>query len=658
VIDHIIPSEPAADPSLKTTDPQLWLRLDSVVLQWIYGTISDDLLNTIIEHNSTAEIAWNRLFNIFYDNKNSRALYLEQEFSRTNMEQFSDASSYCQHLKALSDQLANVGSPVSNDRLVLQLISGLTDAYAAVGSQIRHADSLLQFYKARSMIILEETARLKKVSSPVDNSSFMASHNDASADSSPSRPNRSNNNSSGRGRNNGRGQRGRGRGRNNGRGGGRVPQQQWPSPYYPHQQWAYPSYPNQYQQWGSPPWQPWPTPPCPYPTARNSKEQPGILGPRPSHQAHVVNAPSSSYAPTDIQAAMHTLSLSSPDDQWYMDTGATSHMTANGGNLTSYFNMSNNITVGSGQNIPVIGCGHASLPNFPHPLKLPNVLHAPKLIKNLISVRKFTIDNDVSVEFDPFGFSVKDFQTGILLMRCNNSGDLYPIATRPPTTTLPPSTFAALSNELWHNRLGHPGATILSSLNRDNFLQCNKSRNNFFCNSCPLGKQIKLPFYSSLSNTFMPFDIVHSDLWTSPILSSEGHRYYMLFLDDYTNFLWTFPIHTKSQVHSIFLQFRNHIETQFERKIKCFQCDNGKEYDNTLFHKFCEQNGMSFRFLCPHTSPQNGKAERKIRTLIYIIFFQIKSFPSNHPLKYSTKKIQSILTFVSLDVFVKCSYNV
>jgi hypothetical protein len=224
VIDHIIPSEPAADPSLKTTDPQLWLRLDSVVLQWIYGTISDDLLNTIIEHNSTAEIAWNRLFNIFYDNKNSRALYLEQEFSRTNMEQFSDASSYCQHLKALSDQLANVGAPVSNDRLVLQLISGLTDAYAAVGSQIRHANSLPQFYKARSMIILEETARLKKVSSPVDNSSFMASHNDASADSSPSRPNRSNNSSSGRGRNNGRGQRGRGRGRNNGRGGGRVPQ--------------------------------------------------------------------------------------------------------------------------------------------------------------------------------------------------------------------------------------------------------------------------------------------------------------------------------------------------------------------------------------------------------------------------------------------------
>jgi len=133
----------------------------------------------------------------------------------------------------------------------------------------------------------------------------------------------------------------------------------------------------------------------------------------------------------NIQAAMHSLSLDPPDEQWYMDTGATSHMTANGGNLTSYSNISNNITVGSGHNIPVIGCGNALVQNPQYPLTLNNVLHAPKLIKNLVSVRKFTIDNEVSVEFDSFGFSVKDFQTGMPLMRCNSSGDLYPLTTRP-----------------------------------------------------------------------------------------------------------------------------------------------------------------------------------------------------------------------------------
>lgn len=62
-----------------------------------------------------------------------------------------------------------------------------------------------------------------------------------------------------------------------------------------------------------------------------------------------------SYASTDIQVAMHTLSLTPSNDKWYMDTKDTSQITANGGNLTSYSNMRNDIIVGSVHNIPVIG---------------------------------------------------------------------------------------------------------------------------------------------------------------------------------------------------------------------------------------------------------------------------------------------------------------
>lgn len=96
----------------------------------------------------------------FYDNKNSRALHLEQEFYNFHIEQFSDASTYCQHLKSLLDHLSNVKARVSNERLV-QLFSGLTDPYATVYSQIHHGDSLPPFYKARSMIILEEMTKEK-----------------------------------------------------------------------------------------------------------------------------------------------------------------------------------------------------------------------------------------------------------------------------------------------------------------------------------------------------------------------------------------------------------------------------------------------------------------------------------------------------------------
>lgn len=79
-------------------------------------------------------------------------------------------------------------------------------------------------------------------------------------------------------------------------------------------------------------------------------------------------------------------------------------------------------------------------------------------------------------------------------------------------------------------------------------------------------------------------------------MSYSGHRYYVLFLDDYSKYLWTFPIAKKSQVFSIFATLKAHIRTQFERDIKNIQCDNGREFDNNILWKFCESNGIIFRF--------------------------------------------------------------
>ena len=156
VLDHIIP------PRDTTIDENLWSRLDAVVLQWIYGTISTDLLHTILEPDSTAQTAWDHLKNIFQDNKNSRAVHLEHQLSRTQQADFPNISAYCQHLKMLSDQLANVGSPVSNQRLVLQLVAGLSEGYDGVATIIQQSDPLPPFYKARSMLTLEESRKAKQ----------------------------------------------------------------------------------------------------------------------------------------------------------------------------------------------------------------------------------------------------------------------------------------------------------------------------------------------------------------------------------------------------------------------------------------------------------------------------------------------------------------
>lgn len=146
VIDHIIPptSKSSDTGKAKTdeVDPKLLARLDAIVLQWIYGTISNDLLLTILQPDSTAQQAWERLQSIFQDNKNSRALYLENQFTHVHMDDYPNISAYCQELKMLSDQLSNVGAPVSNQRLVLQLIAGLNENYDGVATFIQQSDPL------------------------------------------------------------------------------------------------------------------------------------------------------------------------------------------------------------------------------------------------------------------------------------------------------------------------------------------------------------------------------------------------------------------------------------------------------------------------------------------------------------------------------------
>ncbi|XP_021715272.1 uncharacterized protein LOC110683238 [Chenopodium quinoa] len=159
---HIIPpKEKVVTPSIDE-EKELWSTLDAAVLGWIYFTISYDLLNTIIEPDSTTMEAWNRLRDIFQNNQNSRVVSLEQEFSNTKMEAFPNALAYCQRHKGLSDKLNNVGVPVDNNRLVLQLVYGLTEAYNGVATLIRQSTPLPQFYQARSKPTLEEASLAKK----------------------------------------------------------------------------------------------------------------------------------------------------------------------------------------------------------------------------------------------------------------------------------------------------------------------------------------------------------------------------------------------------------------------------------------------------------------------------------------------------------------
>jgi hypothetical protein len=205
-------------------------------------------------------------------------------------------------------------------------------------------------------------------------------------------------------------------------------------------------------------------------------------------------------------------------------------MTADAGKLSSTFPPSSftpsSIVVGNGALLPVTATGSHTFYLPHHNLVLNDVLVSPNIIKNLISIRHFTTDNNCSIEFDPFGLFVKDLQTKNVIARCNSSGDLYPFY--PLTTST--SAFIAAPTSLWHRRLGHPGLEPLSKLISSSVISCNKDDLHHICHACKLGRHTRLPFGSSSSRALHNFDLIHCDLWTSPIVSVSGYKYILLFL--------------------------------------------------------------------------------------------------------------------------------
>jgi hypothetical protein len=136
---------------------------------------------------------------------------------------------------------------------------------------------------------------------------------------------------------------------------------------------------------------------------------------------------------------------------------------------------------------------------------------------------------------------------------------------------------------VWHQRLGHPLAYVFQLLLRhQNFplvRSFNKSR---VCESYQLGKSKQLPFSESNRISTSPLELIHSDIWTSPIPSLSGCKFYVLFIDDYSRYTWLYPIMNKSDVLQCFVKFKLLVENLFSTKIKYFQSDNGGEYSSSV----------------------------------------------------------------------------
>ncbi|GKC05876.1 ribonuclease H-like domain-containing protein [Tanacetum coccineum] len=370
-----------------STNPE-WCQLDDLIKMWILRSLCDFLQEQVGTTSGNAKALWDHLKNLFHDNKDARAINLDNELRSIKIGKMT-VNEYCTKIQAMSNRHKNLDCEVSEKNMVIFAVNGLDSRFATLAEIIRHREPLPTFETARNMLLLKESSfNDDSTSTTFESSSSSLTILMASSSSNT-----------------------------------KVLQSE----------------------------------------------------PMTTVQHNVISAwvQLLSVASTDSLPCVSTMSITRPT--WNMDTSI--------------------------------------IPSHHRPLHLHNVLVTPNIIKNLISVRQFTRDNNCTIEFDAFGFSVKDFLTRHILLRCDSSGDLYPVTK---SSNLPVA-FVSTSSSTWHQRLGHPGDEVLRSLTSRRFISCNKEKSSHVCHACQLGKHVKLPFHSSDYIVTKCFDIIHSDLWTSPI---------------------------------------------------------------------------------------------------------------------------------------------
>ncbi|GJR90085.1 retrovirus-related pol polyprotein from transposon TNT 1-94 [Tanacetum coccineum] len=140
---------------------------------------------------------------------------------------------------------------------------------------------------------------------------------------------------------------------------------------------------------------------------------------------------------------------------------------------------------------------------------------------------------------------------------------------------------------LWHRRLSHINFKTINKLVKDNLVRGLPSKhfeNDQTYVACLKGKQHKASCKSKIQNSIsQPLFMLHMDLFGPTYVSSLMNKKYCLFVtDDYSIFSWVFFLATKDETSGILKSFITEIENLVDKKVKVIGCDNGTEFKNRV----------------------------------------------------------------------------
>ncbi|GJW71928.1 putative ribonuclease H-like domain-containing protein [Tanacetum coccineum] len=342
-------------------------------------------------------------------------------------------------------------------------------------------------------------------------------------------------------------------------------------------------------------------------------------------RANQVNAVKASacwvWRPTKLNSASITLKRQNyghpqKEDQCYVDSGCSRHMTGNMSYLSDFKEFDGEyVTFGGGAKGGKI-TGKGTLKTGK--LDFEDVYFVKELQFNLFCVSQLCDKKNIVLFIDTGCFVLSlDFkladesQVLLKVLRKNNmySVDMKNIAPKESLTCLV-AKVTLDESMLWHRRLGHVNFKTINKLVKENLvrgLPTKRFENDQTCVACLKGKQHKASCKSKIQNSItQPLFMLHMDLFGLTFMSSlMNKKYCLVVIDDYSRFTWVFFLATKDETSGILKSFITEIENLVDKKVKIIRCDNGTKFKNKVMSEFCEQKGIKREYSVTRTPQQN-----------------------------------------------------
>ena len=253
---------------------------------------------------------------------------------------------------------------------------------------------------------------------------------------------------------------------------------------------------------------------------------------RARHAAHGRGTSSTPKGLASGTVCVASSSTVSAPSSWVLDSGASFYVTSDQSQLVACKSVTNGADDTS---CHITHQGSVCNNHF----CVPDVSFVPQFSMDLLSAGQ-AIDQNCFVGFDDSSCFIQDRRSGEVIgtsHRRKGASSLYVLDTlRLPSSitstahaSSATSSFASFAK--WHHHLGHLCRSRLSSMINKVCLCHTSIESSFHCKSCKLGKQIQLPYSSSVSQSARPFDLIHTDVWGPVPFATKGeHKYYVIFL--------------------------------------------------------------------------------------------------------------------------------